>query len=50
VLNPKKLRQRDIDLQFFPEGGTFIAGVKNRVAFKASDKQGKGIEFEGINH
>ncbi len=45
---PQKLRQRDIDLQFFPEGGTFIAGVKNRVAFKATDKQGKGIDFEGI--
>jgi hypothetical protein len=43
----QKLRQSDIDLQFFPEGGTFIAGVKNRVAFKATDKQGKGIDFEG---
>lgn len=45
---PVKLRQRDIDLQFFPESGTFVAGVKNRVAFKASDKQGKGIDFEGV--
>ncbi len=45
---PVKLRQRDIDLQFFPEGGTFVAGVKNKVAFKASDKQGKGIDFEGV--
>ena len=45
---PQKLRQRDIDLQFFPEGGTFIAGTKNRIAFKATDKQGKGIDFEGI--
>ncbi len=45
---PQKLRQRDIDLQFFPEGGTFIAGVKNRVAFKATDKQGKGIDFAGV--
>ncbi len=45
---PVKLRQRDIDLQFFPEGGTFVAGVKNRVAFKATDKQGKGIDFEGV--
>ena len=44
---PVKLRQQDIDLQFFPEGGTFVAGVKNRVAFKATDKQGKGIDFEG---
>jgi hypothetical protein len=46
-VEPQKLRQRDIDLQFFPEGGTFIASVKNRVAFKATDKQGKGIDFEG---
>ncbi len=46
--DPVKLRQRDIDLQFFPEGGTFVAGVKNRVAFKATDKQGKGIDFEGV--
>lgn len=45
---PVKLRERDIDLQFFPEGGTFVAGVKNRVAFKATDKQGKGIDFEGV--
>lgn len=45
---PKKLRLRDIDLQFFPEGGSFIAGVKNKVAFKATDKQGKGIDFEGV--
>ena len=44
---PQKLRQRDIDLQFFPEGGTFVAGVKNRVAFKSTDKQGKGIDFDG---
>ena len=45
---PVKLRERDIDLQFFPEGGTFVAGVKNRVAFKATDNQGKGIDFEGV--
>ncbi|HCE56540.1 MAG TPA: hypothetical protein DER09_01785 [Prolixibacteraceae bacterium] len=45
---PQKLRHRDIDLQFFPEGGTFVAGVKNRVAFKATDKNGKGIDFEGV--
>jgi len=48
VGEPQKLKQRNFDLQFFPEGGTFISGVKNKVAFKASDKQGKGIDFEGI--
>lgn len=41
------LKAREIDLQFFPEGGTFISGLKNRVAFKAIDKNGKGIDLEG---
>lgn len=41
------LKAKDIDLQFFPEGGTFISGLKNRVAFKAIDKNGKGIDLEG---
>jgi hypothetical protein len=41
------LKAKEIDLQFFPEGGTFISGLKNRVAFKAIDKNGKGIDLEG---
>jgi hypothetical protein len=41
-------KQKSIDVQFFPEGGTFIAGVYNKVAFKAVDKQSKGIDIEGI--
>jgi hypothetical protein len=42
------LKAKNIDLQFFPEGGTFVSGVKNKVAFKATDNHGKGIDFEGI--
>lgn len=42
-----ELRVRDIDLQFFPEGGTFVTGIPNKVAFKAVDKQGKGIDLRG---
>lgn len=42
------LKARDIDLQFFPEGGTYVSGIENKIAFKATDKQGKGIDFEGI--
>ncbi len=42
-----QLKSRDADLQFLPEGGTFIANLKNRVAFKAVDKNGKGIDVEG---
>lgn len=34
-------------LQFFPEGGNFLPGVENRVAFKALDERGNGIAVEG---
>lgn len=36
-----------IDLQFFPEGGTLVAGIKTQLAFKAIDSHGKGIEVKG---
>jgi hypothetical protein len=42
-----ELKSKEIDLQFFPEGGTFVAGVENKLAFKAVDKNGKGIPVEG---
>ncbi len=41
------LKARDVDLQFFPEGGTFVANVRNKVAFRAVDKNGKGISVKG---
>lgn len=34
-------------LQFFPEGGNFLSGVENRLAFKALDERGKGVAVEG---
>lgn len=39
-------------IQFFPEGGNLIAGLKNKIAFQATDASGKGISFHGalINH
>lgn len=43
-----ELKTHEIDLQFLPEGGTFLAGVKNRLAFKVTDRRGKGLETEGI--
>jgi len=42
-----KLSGNDVDFQFFPEGGTFIAGVDNKIAFKATDNHGKGLDVEG---
>lgn len=42
-----QLKVEDVDFQFFPEGGTFLAGVDNRIAFKATDIHGKGLDLEG---
>ncbi len=35
------------DLQFFPEGGTIVAGFVNRIAFKAIGHDGYGIDISG---
>ncbi len=37
----------DADVQFFPEGGDLIAGLENRVAFKAVGQDGKGLAVKG---
>ncbi|MEO7309722.1 MAG: MG2 domain-containing protein [Chitinophagaceae bacterium] len=34
-------------LYFFPEGGTMVAGVRCKVAFKAVDAYGKGLSIKG---
>ena len=34
-------------LNFFPEGGNFVAGVKNSVAFKATDQFGNPVNVKG---
>jgi hypothetical protein len=33
---------RNYDLQFFPEGGSLVQGIKSKVAFKIVDESGKG--------
>ncbi|HAH25643.1 MAG TPA: hypothetical protein DCL77_18115 [Prolixibacteraceae bacterium] len=43
----RQLRERNIDFQFFPEGGTFVTGLKTRMAFKACDENGKGLDVKG---
>lgn len=37
----------DIDIQFFPEGGQWIEGLNHKMAFRAIDYTGKGIDFSG---
>jgi hypothetical protein len=36
------------DLQFFPEGGNLVSGLQSKIAFKATDQYGKGIECRGF--
>ncbi len=35
------------DLQFFPEGGSALPGIENKIAFKAQGPDGKGLDFTG---
>ncbi len=37
----------DYDIQFFPEGGALLSGIKNKVGFRVVNKEGKGIDFQG---
>lgn len=38
----------DYRIAFFPEGGNMVQGVTNRIAFKAFDALGRGLEAEGV--
>ncbi|QES88730.1 hypothetical protein [Rhizosphaericola mali] len=42
----KKETQKTI-IQFFPEGGNLVAGILNKIAFKATDQFGTPIEVSG---
>lgn len=38
---------RKISLQFFPEGGNFVSGTENKIAFKATDQNGLPMNVTG---
>lgn len=40
-------KQESMQFAFFPEGGNLVAGLENRVAFKAADGLGKGLPATG---
>ena len=40
-------KRPDYDVQFLPEGGTFLEGVENVLGIKAADPEGKGIKITG---
>lgn len=35
------------DLHFFPEGGNLVSGVASKLAFRATDDDGRGVPFQG---
>ncbi len=39
--------ERKFNIQFFPEGGNMVESLPAKVAFRAIDHQGKGIDFQG---
>ena len=45
----KKTEKPDrLNITFFPEGGHLIGGVPCRIAFKATDQQGHGVDIESL--
>jgi Carboxypeptidase regulatory-like domain len=45
---PKQLAaEPHIDVQFFPEGGELVSGLRSRVAFKAVNNNGAGEDIKG---
>ena len=41
---PDAERLHDVNIQFYPEGGHTVRGLQSRVAFKATDEFGRGLE------
>ncbi|RZJ84434.1 MAG: hypothetical protein EOO20_21230, partial [Chryseobacterium sp.] len=44
---PVNVAKPDTDVQFFPEGGNLIEGVRSRVGFKAVGVNGSGVQISG---
>lgn len=42
-----KKNTNEFDIQFLPEGGNLLAGHENRIAFKALNANGKGVQLNG---
>ncbi len=45
--NAEKINTKNIDIQFFPEGGELVNGLTSKVAFKAVNNLGVGIKVSG---
>lgn len=48
--NPESSAQKDttgIAIDYFPEGGNLVSNVQSKIGFKATDSEGKGVDFSG---
>ncbi|MEQ1588088.1 MAG: hypothetical protein ABL895_19560, partial [Cyclobacteriaceae bacterium] len=43
----RSLSESKLDIQFFPEGGQLIDGVRSKVACRVVDVTGKGVSYKG---
>ncbi|HLG38816.1 MAG TPA: hypothetical protein VI461_04070 [Chitinophagaceae bacterium] len=41
-------RQKAMTIEFFPEGGNFITGLSNSIAYKATDPDGLPVNVSGV--
>ncbi|QES89446.1 hypothetical protein [Rhizosphaericola mali] len=48
TITPSKKETQKTILQFFPEGGNLVAGILNKIAFKATDQYGKPVDVIGV--
>ena len=44
---PVRIAGGQPDLQFFPEGGQMVAGLRSKIAFKALQPDGRSLDVEG---
>lgn len=44
---PIKTTSSDVDVQFFPEGGDVLTGIRSKIAFKAVGADGLGVAISG---
>ena len=44
---PEAKKEKKLTVTFYPEGGTLVQGIPNRVAFKAMDENGMGVVLKG---
>lgn len=47
VQRPKSEKLKKLNMTFYPEGGTLVQGIPNRIAFKAMDGNGMGVAVNG---